>query len=738
MGSSFSIQSKEKRRRSNRLSKPPQNQATSNSLNSRLPIRPVEQALSLPSTPTTWQNPWTGVSVPISPTEGVVSPSVRSQSFSSGPLQRDTWNCNASPDAQGDAQSRTESWLPSPTSPASTSNRRGSLYRRASFHPSKPAKFQPTTLQSAPQSPIIGQPKRSYSVHSPAQGPINNVPRRTLDRFASLNSYSRANSQNTLPIRRRSLLIRPGVATRKATKGKSHSLISEPCRNDMVLHSRHGVLAVGAHPPYLGHQGAFNGFEPLSELRPSTPSDAGYTHLGTLKLGSLRVVNGSVSPCPSDRTRIEQPTSSPPEAMQDSLNHARMLSAATENQLYVAALRNDSDVYADRMGTVGCGNESRSVICSLPSEYPQSMPQCHTIPTGNDIPTTMLNIPPTVTTREVDDFPASPFSFEKSPPSAITHSTEHCGYEDEGISVHDRERASTSLPGKIPERHLSYSSYASSHQKADSGYSSATSHRTSIDSHASLRRSPGFRRFTLGGSSKDFEAREIDAFTNLSSHVRMHRHLSLQNQKANEGPDLRPRSTSMSAVHHEPQPEASERPRNSSKTVIGASVQDLSFPMYCTKLRSLESAASDLRFHVAPIGKPRDYRHVRPRTTSHNSSIGVCLSKPDFVEAPVYWNSSVSHSRRHSYGAACRARLGDIPLQGSPTCDPGGHDFQHTDAAGFEPWLLPSGHELLSLNLDQADRPDVQRGRTLHRSTEYSNRKPSRHQPPKVLTEICT
>ncbi|PGH07618.1 hypothetical protein GX51_01626 [Blastomyces parvus] len=39
-----------------------------------------------------------------------------------------------------------------------------------------------------------------------------------------------------------------------------------------------------------------------SPLRASTPSDLEYSHLGRLKLGSLRVVNGSSSPAPSDRT----------------------------------------------------------------------------------------------------------------------------------------------------------------------------------------------------------------------------------------------------------------------------------------------------------------------------------------------------------------------------------------------------------------------------------------------------
>ncbi|KAL2808681.1 hypothetical protein BJX63DRAFT_23514 [Aspergillus granulosus] len=737
MGSSFSIQSREKRRRSNRLSKPPQNQATSNCPNSHLPIRPVEQALSLPSTPTTWQNPWTGVSVPISSGEGIVSPSVRSQSFSSGPLRRDTRNSNAPPNAQGDAQSRTESWLPSPTSPTFTPSRRGSLYRQASFHPSKPATFQPTTLQSNPESPLIGQPRRSYSVHSPAYGPTNNVPWRSPDRFASPNSYSRMNGLDTLPIRRRSLLIQPGVATRKATKHKSHSLTSEPCRNEMVWHNPHDELAIGARPTFLAHQGAFNDFEPSSELRPSTPNDAGYTHLGTLKLGSLRIVNGSASPCPSDRTRIEQPTSPPPETMHDGSNTAGILPAATESQLSGDTLENDFEMYANGIGTVDGGNCFYPVIGSLPGErvsYVQDMSRYHAISTRNDIPTTMLNIPPTLSAREIDDFPTSPFSFEKSPTSAIAPGMEPRECEDEGTSVYDKERAFNSVPEKIPERHLSYSSYASSHRKADSGYGSATSHRTSIDSHASLRRSPGFRRFTLGGSSKDFETHDTSTSTNFSNYVPMRRHLSLQNQKGSNGPDLRARPTSMSAVYHEPQLGATELPRNSSITGTGTSVRALSLPMYCAQLRNLESTEADFRFPVTPNVRPSDYPHARPKSASRNSSIGDYTSKADLVEAAVSLNN-VTIQRCHSYGATCQERSKDVPSQRYPAYVPGQHEFQHINESELEPWLLLSENEHLSLTVDQADHPDTPRCRACNRSTECPHRKPSVHQPAN-FTEI--
>ncbi|KAJ0420697.1 hypothetical protein BJY00DRAFT_133782 [Aspergillus carlsbadensis] len=737
MGSSFSIQSKEKRRRSNRLSKPPQNQATPNCPNLSLPVRPVEQALSLPSTPTTWQNPWTGVSVPISTGEGISSPGVRSQSFSSGPLRHDTWNFNATPNARGDTQSRTESGPSpaSPTSPASLPSRRESLYRRASFHPSKPATFQPTTFQSDSQPPLIGQPKRSYSVHSPTHRPNSNVPQRTLDRFASLNSYSRVNSQDSLPIRRRSLLIRPGVATRKAAKDKARSLISKPCLDDMVLHSPRDVLPVGVQPRFLPQHGAFHDFEPLSELRPSTPNDAGYTHLGTLKLGSLRVVNGSASPCPSDRTRIEQPTSPLlPETMPDSLNQSGVVPAVMETPSSGAMLEDRCAAYVGKIRTLDIGDGLDSVMGSLPGEVTQhsrDIQRCHiTNYARNNIPATVLNIPRTVPDSGVEEFPASPFSFEESHTSATTHSMEPCECEDEGISVYDKEKALASPPDRLPERHTSYSSYASSHRKADSGYSSATSHRTSIDSHISLRRSPGFRRFTLGGGPKDFETQDNKASTKSDYHIPMHRHVSLQHRKAGYRPDLGAQPISMSAAQYEPHTGAIERPRSSSITVTGTPDSALSLPMYCAQLRNLESAALEFGLAVTQGVEPNNHPHVRPTTASRNSATGGYHLQADLVDTIVSPNNSFRHSRRHG-----RARSEDNSWQNFSACVVGGHDVHLQSAMEIEPCLLESGNEFLSLAVDQAD-PDALRGRTRNRNAEYSHQKPSGHRLPPNLTEV--
>ncbi|KAL4930601.1 uncharacterized protein BDV17DRAFT_34178 [Aspergillus undulatus] len=324
MGSSLSLQSKEKRRRSNRLSKPPQIQANSDCSDLCLPRQASEQALSLPSTPTTWQDPWTGGSIPGSPKE-VVSQNPRSQPFSVRPLRRETtWRSDGlwHPISQRRVHRTPDTWPHSPT-PTPVSSRRDSMYGRTPFHPSETATFQPTTLQSNPHSPLIGQPKRSYSVHSSSQRARHSVQRRTINRFASLNSHSRVNNHESLPIRRRSLLIRPGVATRKTTKVISPTLLSGSDQGQTAsLGSHYTSFDPGSHPYMPRTSFIVDGSEPQPRLRPPTPSNFEYTHLGALKLGTLRVVNGSASPCPSDRTRLDQPGSANPQAIPENVTSA--------------------------------------------------------------------------------------------------------------------------------------------------------------------------------------------------------------------------------------------------------------------------------------------------------------------------------------------------------------------------------------------------------------------------------
>lgn len=601
MGSSFSLQSKDKRRRSNRLSKPPQNQA-SPVCPDPLSSRQLDQALSLPSTPTLWQNPWTGVSVPISPKDpkDAVSPNPRSHSVSSTPVRRaTTWNPNGRPIAGRNAHSSADIWSQSAASSGQDPNRRGSVYERTSFHPSEIATFQPTTLQSNPQSPLMGQPKRSYSVHSPPQNPRNGVQRRTLDKFTSINSHSRVDNQDSLPIRRRSLLIRPGVATRKATKGIPPKFFSGQCQNGIAPSAPHTTPFTPTEPAFIAREGIiYNDFEPLSQLRPPTPSDFGYTHLGALKLGSLRVVNGSASPCPSDRTRLGHTSGPTPEAISETMKSTDLLNSVEKDSCMSRQTSSDGlELYVKNCPPVfNNGGDPDHVMDDLPWEVGKdgvAMTGCQVASGRNDVPATTLNIPPAPAARHGLDFPISPFSFDESPTSDIPYRRAvFREAEDEGIYISEKDRVSTSVSEKVPERHLSYSSHASSHRKMDSGYSSATSHRTSIDSHASLRRSPGFRKFALGDSNRDIESRDANTPSKTDIQNPVNHHPMLQD-KLSCRPDFCERPMSVSRIQRDqPQIQVNGRMRGLSLPLPKASIDAVRLPLYCA--HNLESTTSSM------------------------------------------------------------------------------------------------------------------------------------------------
>ncbi|KAL3470669.1 hypothetical protein BJX99DRAFT_42338 [Aspergillus californicus] len=730
MGISFSVQSKDKRRRSNRLSKPPQNQASSNWSNSRPPVELAEQPLSLPSTPTAWQNPWAGGCIIPADSRSTVSPGVRSQSLSTGPFRCEaTWATNISRLPERNAQSTADPWLPSPTSPTSptpASSRRGFLYRWDSFNPSNPVTFQPTTLQSNPQSPLIGQPRRSYSVHSPGQGPGNNIQHRTLDRFDSLNSHSRVSDEDCPPIRRRSLLMRPGVATRKATKHLT-SFITEPCQPSIDSPD----LRCASPPPPPQEDAVSSDFESTLRLRPPTPNDFGYTHLGALKLGSLRVVNGSTSPSSSYRTRLDTVNSPVPEANYDSVESTGLqVSTETGDFLSLASLPDGFELYA---------NYCRAMDDSTPdhvmggSPIEAALPTCnvphhHTNLAKGDTPTTILSIPPASAAREDVDLPNSPFSFEKSPTYTTDARANLHEAEDEGISIHDHERMLVSQPEKIPERNLSYSSYASSYRKGDSGYSSATSHRTSIDSHTSLRRSTRSRGVTLGGNSWDTEVHDTGAILNFGNQSSENEHLSHQGQKVYSQPVLGDRPSSMPEVHRgRPTKHSKKWPRRSSLVVSEASSRALSLPLYCAQLRNLECATPihpssgvpqmfttengsvngcsprSSQTHAVYPPSP-EYIVPQPAYAHRGHDVGGCLKAyyvEKFTNLPS-WNSFL-YEQPHSSSKPHRATSADRCSQRFSMPVGGGQYWRHSNGVQSDIWLPMPDQEFLSLSAEPSN-----------------------------------
>ena len=134
-------------------------------------------------------------------------------------------------------------------------------------------------------------------------------------------TLSRANSDLSMytPVRRRSIIQTPGVATRRESvsgRGKPNYRHSHPptpslSRQASFESNSSRVLSM---PPRIT--------DPESGPRVVTPVDGDYKTIGAFKLGSLRITNGAVSPVPSAEFDRETSTdSSKPVASPKNLDY---------------------------------------------------------------------------------------------------------------------------------------------------------------------------------------------------------------------------------------------------------------------------------------------------------------------------------------------------------------------------------------------------------------------------------
>ncbi|PLN84235.1 hypothetical protein BDW42DRAFT_49718 [Aspergillus taichungensis] len=575
MGSFLSIQSKDKRRRSNRLSKPPPNTATLVSVRSRAPDQASTSAAS--SNSAAWQNSWTVGSTPGSPSE-IGTKGHRSQSLPSPSLQLEApWEVVERPvgDRLGNKQAN-GLCLRSPTSSSTGS---GSLARRTSLQAPNQTAIQPAAFRGELQHLALpAQPQRSHSSHSPARQ-NSFVYNSTIEEATCSNTHFMVDSQGFSLIRRRSLLTRPGVATRRSTRDVPRRLPS-PIRQESSLPSR--CATERSRPPQWplrdDEEIPIRNSLPVPQFRPPTPSDFEYTHLGALKLGSLRVVNGSASPCPSDRTLLNRPSSPSLESSPD-------LNTTSEGRHHVGELAS-YNAEAPRLAP--------------PSDTDISSSPGHTLDGPIELDSRIRKSPSTSTLQISsdenpdwsDNLPSSPFSFEKSPTTTVSRPLEETGAEDEGVHVAEDDRSFIHQRTSI-RRDLNHGRSTRS-RKVDSGYSSAASIRSlqdsraraSIDSQVSSQRHEGTRRFTLGGSSKDLEVSKTKVTHGSGYQLPVRRHLSLQGPKANSRAGVDNWVTDKSSMCHDPaQTSASECTRSLS-TVSCRELDRSGSLRYCTQLRN--------------------------------------------------------------------------------------------------------------------------------------------------------
>ncbi|PWY76357.1 hypothetical protein BO94DRAFT_197624 [Aspergillus sclerotioniger CBS 115572] len=650
MGGFLSVQSKEKRRRSNRLSKPPPNKAALGSASSR-----ASHQASSSNSPTcpqaaAWQNPWTGTSIPVSAPEsdtgGRRSQSLPSVSYQPGapwPSVSKTRKCQSMVKAPDDLGLHTYVRTASMSDP---------MGGQASRRSSRQRGFQTTTTQNGPEPSIARQPSRSYSTHSPPQRAQSTMHHSTIEEATSSNTLFMVDSQGFSLIRRRSLLTRPGVATRRSTRDTARRL-SSPVdqetnasinyRNGTYIPSR--LLLSDCEDGTRGPSG------PLPQLRPPTPNDFEYTHLGALKLGSLRVVNGSTSPCPSDRIRLNRPNSpiieandlgthglEPKQPIEGGRHHAHRapIHLDCESLLAHGSVPGPSQD-AGLTRSSGHDEPKNSDGGSLMNkDYPMGLHE-------NRACGSMLQISAISDIGKHEDYPESPFSFEKSPTISSACRLRGSEIEDEGICVPDEEKMF------VPQLDCAFRDYEHRelqhpHKKVDSGYSSAASVRStrkSTDSHSSARQSGGPRRFTFGGSPRDLETWDVKTSSNSEDHLPLYRRSSLHDPIAGPNVEICGWSTHGTSMCHDSQRiPMKERLRSSSFTASHESRHAMSLSQYCHQLRSLDTSSTGISVvttDAVPHSFPKICAMKQPMETTKeydaqasSSSMGTArLPKPN-------------------------------------------------------------------------------------------------------------
>ncbi|KAE8414918.1 hypothetical protein BDV36DRAFT_232390 [Aspergillus pseudocaelatus] len=596
MGSFLSIQSGNKQRRSNRLSKPPST-FTSRSASFRSPRQTSSAGSPVAPNRAPWQDSSTVTSVSIGSPD-LEANDRRSQSIPSVSLQSEApWTgVNGSGKRQPLSGEPNHVRLRLDTSHSGIT---GPLCRRASVQPSR----QSVTLHSEPRSPSVqpGSPRRSYSVNSPAQDTRSAMHQSSLEEAASSNTHFMIDSPGFSLIRRRSLLTRPGIATRRSVRGAARRCPS-PIGQELGF-----PLSCTDEPPQLFQwplidceDAVLQHTNSLAEVRPPTPGDFGYTHLGALKLGSLRVVNGSASPCPSDRSRLRpnSPTQDASAIHTTELRWSR--DHLTQDDPSVIATSSSPDMDDYQIGP----EEIRGPVAVPVSEYIGADGPNGVSANNRNVASFLMNKPSTSIVQipsspdiiRYEDLPTSPFSFEKSPVIATSNGFYAKEVEDEAIYVSDEETPIDFMRETCQEvphpRRVSHS-----HRKVDSGYSSAASVRSlqdnrtraSLDSQESTQRPSGYRRFTLGGA----ELCNVETHSGLSQQLPIYRHLSLQRPRMSPIGVSHGWSTNMATMCHEtPQISTSGRPRSLSIASPQRSGHTVSLSRYCTQLRHLESSSS--------------------------------------------------------------------------------------------------------------------------------------------------
>lgn len=475
-----------RRRSSRRLSKPPTHGPAFNSSRSTLKVNDAEHALSVdPSM--IWQSPWTGDLLPKSSTIKTDSEKPRI--------------CSSS------------SFTVLPTAQSLPSRYKG--HRWSSYDGSEPSHQQQlssrssiSTFDSSGAWPSLDpQPRarRSFQREPPSHFSFSDLPSQLILEEDETDPADKTLERLKAPpytslIRRRSL-VTPGIATRNPDRSwRQPSTVEEEGSSPSggtSLPSRHSQW-----PLINPSQPVLEDTLKLSDLpRTASPVALDYSHLGGLKKGSLHIVNGTISPAPSDRSqsyfsaksqsesRIDERGSSGPhhhearfvknmrgiEHVFEEHKNIHRSSEDEEEQVDSRVVTSTSPPETSTLRSFGNLKDQKSTVRVVTA--PKSLPQ--PAPTAQSRPRQTSN----------QDAPATPFSFEPSPTTATYNAIDSSfsqRLDDEGINMSYDQGFEDSKSVRSPvssdeDKHSTSSSSlldkrpSQTLRKADSGYSSVTS-----------------------------------------------------------------------------------------------------------------------------------------------------------------------------------------------------------------------------------------------------------------------
>ncbi|KAJ9222583.1 hypothetical protein DTO027B5_7710 [Paecilomyces variotii] len=460
---------RQQRRPSNRLSKPPRSNSSSSAMKANVSNTEAPRR----EAPLDWRDPWMRNSAP-----DIVLDSAsdnnnnderghrRVQSFPSYSVV----SFDAPPRTPVDRGNRSWSYIGDAAAPSRQLSRSSS--QASNFSVRRSSVAEPSRSRMPP-------PQRIHSYQFEPQDIEHAIQERPAEEAKYHQDFSSVDAHRFSLIRRKSLLT-PGLATREPEAGYRHSY-SEPLLNASscsVEASRTSQWPL-YEPEYLS--------QPIGAC---SPNEHEYSQLGTLRFGSLRVVNGTSSPSSSDRSLRQGPTPPAKRPGDRSSESSRSRDEYRKSDTRFPRFDQDADEQPKSPPNGSSRAEPKARPAAEPESSGSSTPRNRHQKTVSS-PPSLLRISSQLAegkAAEKDEVPDSPFSFEKSPalPTLPRHSALFpAQVEDEGIHLTDSD---ISTPGTsrskldwtassdpaIPDgmRRMRRSRTG---DKPDSGYSSTTS-----------------------------------------------------------------------------------------------------------------------------------------------------------------------------------------------------------------------------------------------------------------------